>query len=62
LIHICSKRREAVEAAAERVAKRRARKQRIRDEQAQIDQEQGVNPDDDERRVMTMMESTDNSS
>jgi hypothetical protein len=37
--------REAVEAAAERVTKRRARKQRIRDQQAQIDQEQRIDPE-----------------
>jgi hypothetical protein len=36
LTHIRFKGREVVEAAAERVAKRWARKQRIRDQQGQI--------------------------
>jgi hypothetical protein len=62
LAHICSRGRKTVEASAERVAKRRARKQRIRDQQAQIDQEQGIDPEDDERRVMAAMDSTDDSS
>jgi hypothetical protein len=62
LTHICSKGREAVEAAAKRVAKRRARKQKTRGQQAQIDQEQGIDPGDDGRRVMAAMESTDDSS
>jgi hypothetical protein len=62
LTHICSKGREAVKATAKRVAKRRARKQRIRDQQAQIDQEQGINPEDDERMARAAMESSDDSS
>jgi hypothetical protein len=62
LTHICSKGREAVEAATERVAKKPARKQRIRDQQAKIDQEQGIDLENDERRVMAAMESTDDAS
>jgi hypothetical protein len=62
LTQICSRGREAREVAAESVAKRRARKPRIRDQQAQTDQEQGIDPEDDKRRLMAAMENTDDSS